>query len=67
MGLKPPDKVAVSVTEGVGEEERVTLADETNVVTVGEAGLTVRVSPGEPQAVVNPLLLASPEYVAFQK
>ena len=52
VGLNPPASVAVSVAVAGGDSED----GETDVVTVGLAGLTTKVSPDAPHAVVTGLL-----------
>ncbi len=65
VGLKPPDRVAVSDAE-FGEPPRVIVAGETDVVIVGLALFTVRISAGSPQPVETAPLFESPLYEAIQ-
>ncbi len=65
VGLKPPDRVAVSDAE-LGDPPMVSVAGETDVVTVGEALCTVSTSPGSPHPVETAPLFPSPLYEAIQ-
>jgi hypothetical protein len=59
LGLKPPDRVAVSVADPASTMEP---DDETSVAIVGETGETVKGS----QPLLAALLLESPVYTASQ-
>jgi hypothetical protein len=59
VGLKPPDSVAVSDAE-LGDPPMVSVAGETDVVTVGWAFITINTSPGSPHPVETAPLFVSP-------
>ena len=65
VGLKPPDNVAVSDAE-LGDPPMVSVAGETDVVTVGLALCTINISPESPHPVETAPLFVSPLYEAIQ-